>query len=181
MIALVDKLVNYKDKQNPDDYRKGELFIWSMFAFIVVMVVSIPYIAYSGYGGESNMEALTANVTLCIIVVITIFLYTKFGYRVVIVNVINTLGHLSSYGTYDIGGGIYSPEPFFGLVMCAWIFLVGNRASGLFWFTVVILTSGFLYYAEVTGWKNFRADIDKLTPLYHFMNFFWTGAMLALI
>ncbi|MEW6469907.1 MAG: SpoIIE family protein phosphatase [Bacteroidota bacterium] len=178
MKKLVDRLISKKDKENPDSYRKGMLFIYSMFALLGIIVISLPYIAMTGFG---DSEMLYGNIFLAAIITVLVGVYTNYGYRVLIVNLINVFGHMSSIGTYDITGGIFSPDYYFGFIMCAWIFLVGNKSSGLFWFAVLMLTNVFFYYAEVMGWNDFRHDANNLSPAYHLITSLMAAGFLALI
>jgi serine phosphatase RsbU (regulator of sigma subunit) len=172
------QFISEKDRQHPDDYRRGELFIYSMFFFLLLIISCLPYFFITGYGGPIM---LWANIASLGVIAITVWLYKKFGHRLLLVNIFIFLGHSSMLGTYDTGGGVYSVEPYFGLVMCAWIFLVGGKKSGLAWFTIAITTVGFFYYADHAGWKDFRADTLAADNIYYFMSFFFTGTMLALI
>jgi serine phosphatase RsbU (regulator of sigma subunit) len=177
-VTTINNLVSPQDKLNPDDERKGIVFLYSMLVFISLMVVGLPFLLLVGYGGD---DFIVAVITTPLLFFGLIWFYTRYGYRVIIVNLINSLGHLSTFTLYEYSGGIYSSENVFPYMMCAWIFLVGNKWSGYIWFAIVMLTQVFLYFAEINEWHAFLPDMLKLGPEYILANLLSSGMFLCIV
>jgi serine phosphatase RsbU (regulator of sigma subunit) len=176
--TAIDYLVNPKDKQTAETHRKGRFFVISYLLFSLVVFLGQAYLMVTGFGGDT---AFYGNLVLCVVIILTFFLYRYFGQRVLLVNVITVMGYMSNYTTYMDSGGIYSSDLVTGIVVCSWVFLVANKKSGLFWFALTTLTIIFFFIAEVNGWSDFRADAQKVDTTFYFVNYLFGALFLATV
>jgi len=156
---LIDKLINFKDKQNPETNRKGKFFVASFSIFIILGLL------YSSYSFVFNPQLVIGNimnVAFLILLFVLLYLYQKFQIRVLIVNIWTFLMFSVLYDTYQSGGGIFSLDNIWCVIFPCWVFLVANKASGILWFGYAFVYYIFLFYAERMGFKNFRNDISNI-------------------
>ncbi len=179
--SLIEYFVNPKDKLHPDNYRKGKFFIVSTFIFFLFAFAGEFYVLLSDIPKEDVLSAAIGNGILCAFVIATFFIYKNFGKRILLVNIITIMGYMSNIGTYDFSGGIYSSDLATGIVICSWIFLVADKVSGIFWFAVTFCTILFFYFAEINGWKDFRADSVNQGAEYYVFNFAFSAFFLGII
>ncbi|MBK9284663.1 MAG: SpoIIE family protein phosphatase [Sphingobacteriaceae bacterium] len=178
----VDKLIYSKDKDERDTYLKGRYFVYSTLVFFVMALSALPYyfiVGNSKVGGLN--EALIGNLFFCVITIVLLFVYRKYGFRILIVNVLTFLGWVSNFGTYQYAGGLYSADNIWGIVICSWVFLVAGKKSGIAWAVVVAMTLSFYYIADVLHWRDFRADTAKIENTYYFIGYVLAILFIALI
>jgi serine phosphatase RsbU (regulator of sigma subunit) len=175
---IIDYFVNQTDRFTAETHRKGRFFVISLLLFALVVFGGQAYIFASDFGGNA---AFYGNLALCVIVAATFFLYKYYGQRVLLVNLITVMGFTSNYTTYMDSGGIYASDMATGIIICSWVFLVANKKSGLFWFGMCFLTIIFFYVAEINGWRNFRADANKVEAAAYFINFLFGCLFLATV
>lgn len=75
----LENLVYPKERLNPDTFRKGKLFIYSLFFFLALMSLVTPLIALTSE--EQAAFAFLYNGFIALIFVAIVFLYKRFGMR----------------------------------------------------------------------------------------------------
>ena len=110
-----------------------------------------------------------------------LIVYKKFGGRIILVNIIALFGIGGNPGIYEYGGGIYAPDNIWGVIVAAWVFLVADRISGIFWMAAGLILIWFFYYADANHFKDFRSDMEHLQGNHYFFNYFLAGIFLLLI
>jgi serine phosphatase RsbU (regulator of sigma subunit) len=176
--STLDFFVNAQDKLDPEKYRKGRFFVISFALFCCFAFVAQIYLTFFDTGYSSEVVAL--NGIFCVILIGMFFVYKKWNLRVWIVNISTVFGYMSNQQTYEHSGGIYSSDLVNGIVMCAWIFLVANRASGIFWFALTFATITFFYIADAMGLKDFRSEVAT-DGHYPYINFAFCCFFLAFV
>lgn len=175
--GFIEWFIHGRDRLDPDSYRRAQFFVISFLIFFAGCFLGQIFIIL----GNFPMDIVIGNGIMTVLIPTALFLYRRFGGRIVIVNVVSVMGYMSNVGTYDFSGGIYSSDLASGIIISAWIYLVANRISGLFWFGVTLLSITFFYYAEIHGFKDFRGDVMKLAPEYHFFNYIFILLFLLLV
>ncbi len=179
--SYIDKYVYYKDKESPENLLKGRFFVWSTLIFFLLCLFAIPYYAVAQPAQLQSQPLLFAfNILTMICILVLILVYRKFGGRVLIVNILTAFGYLSSWAAYE-NGGIYAPDNMWGLIISCWVFLVANKKSGVIWMILTIVEYIVLYYADIQGWKDFKADAEKIGSVYFFINLILASLFLLLI
>ncbi|MBP9069436.1 MAG: SpoIIE family protein phosphatase [Bacteroidia bacterium] len=177
--STIDYFVNPKDKLDPEKYRKGRFFIISFAIFFVFALVGQFYVMFGNVKYDTGL--IIGNAIFCVMLLCMFFIYKKWNQRILLVNISALMGYTSNFQTYEISGGIYSSDLVNGIVICAWLFLVANRWTGIFWFTITYLTITFLYVAEVMGWHDFKGDLMKTESHYPYLNFGFCCFFLAVV
>lgn len=179
--SFVDKFIYPKDKQDPQTHLKGRFFVWSTILFFVLCASSIVYFPIAQPEETSEqMGMLLFNISFTIGVLGLLFVYRKFGGRIVMVNIITAFGFLGSFAAFN-GGGIYAPDNMWGFLISAWVFLVANRVSGIVWMVLTVLEYIVFYYADVAGWRDFHGSNAKIGSVYYFINLLLGSIYLLLI
>ncbi len=183
---MITRLVNYftysKDSTDPEKAMQGKYFIVSTMIFFGMALLSVPYFFFVVPNEfKEHPEVVYANFFFIFLIIGLMFVYKRYGGRVVIVNIITVMGFGSNMGTYQSTGGIWSSDLIWGLIISSWVFLVANRWSGLFWMVLTLITFILFYYAELNHHKDFIADATKMTAAYPFTNYFLAGVFMLLI
>jgi serine phosphatase RsbU (regulator of sigma subunit) len=176
--STIDYFINTQDKLDPEKYRKGKFFIISFALFTLFALTAQVYLTF--FDTNYDTEVVALNGVFCLILIGMFFIYRKWNLRIWIVNISTVFGYMSNQQTYEHSGGIFSSDLVNGIVMCAWIFLVANRASGIFWFCVTFATITFFYIAESMGLKDFRSHVAT-EGWYPYMNFGFCCFFLAFV
>src|SRR5687768_17574792 len=131
--SFVDRFIYPKDKQDPQNHLKGKFFVWSTLLFFLLCLSAIVYfpISQPQQIGEHKILFIF-NIIFTLSILGLLWIYKKYGGRLIMVNIITGFGFLGSWAAYE-GGGIYAPDNMWGLLISAWVFLVANRKSGIFW------------------------------------------------
>ena len=178
----VDKLIYPKDREDAEAYMKAKFFVGSTIIFVWLCILSIPYfLLVNPEEVAKHPELFYSSIVGTAIISIILFIYKKFGGRVIIVNIIMLFGIGGNPGIYAYNGGIFSPDNIWGIVMSAWVFLVASRSSGYLWMTISIAILTFFYYAEATGQRDFFGDLAHMKGDYFFFNWFLAGIFLLII
>lgn len=179
LASTIDYFVNSKDKLDPEKYRKGRFFVISFAIFFCFALLGQFYVMFGTVKYDSAL--VIGNAIFCFLLLAMFFIYRKWNLRVFLVNISAFMGYTSNWQTYEISGGIYSSDLVNGIVICAWLYLVANRWTGIVWFTITYLTITFMYVAEVMGLKDFKADLIKTDGHYPYMNFGFCCFFLAVV
>lgn len=180
--SIINKFIYHKDKLDPETSLKASFFIGSSFVFFLLCLLSIPYfLILIPEEVEKNPEMFYANFFGAFFTLALLFVYRRFGGRIIIVNLITLFGYGGNPGTYQLNGGIYSPDCIWGIIISAWVFLVANRLSGFIWMGISMATLVFFYYAELNGYRDFFGDLAHLKSDYFFYNYFLAGIFLLII
>jgi|GEM_PF-1223312 len=177
--AFIDKLIFKGDKLLPDTYRKGRFFVLSTLFFIALQVLLLPYFFATV---DLSLEIIVSNFIGLVPVAVAILVYRRYGYRVGLVNMIAALGCIgANITTYYGTGGIYSSDALWGIVICSWIFLVANKITGYAWFFILAVIYVFFFYADMQGFRDFRADAALLPNDYYLANYLLASVFVLLI
>jgi serine phosphatase RsbU (regulator of sigma subunit) len=177
----VDGLIFHKDKQDPESVMRGKFFVGSTLFFFFFVIASIPYFIFLlPEELQEHPEMFYANLIFSPLILLTLYLYKRFGWRIILVNIITVLGFTSNIGTYE-NGGIYSPDNMWGIIISAWVFLVADRKSGYFWMILSLATITYFNYAEGAGDNDFLNDVSKLDADYYYINYLMGGIFLLII
>jgi serine phosphatase RsbU (regulator of sigma subunit) len=178
----VDSYIYHKDRESPELLLKGRFFVYSVTMFFVLCFSAFPYFAISDPGEFGrHPEYFWSNVIMLAMIVAFLLYYRARGHRVLLVDIITFFGWLSTFGTYETTGGIYSPDNIWGIIISGWVFLVGNKRSGVFWFILSALTLTFFYLAEKAGMKDFASVAHGLSAGYFYFNYLLACIFLLLI
>jgi serine phosphatase RsbU (regulator of sigma subunit) len=179
--AFVDNFIYYKDKKDPQNHLKGKFFVWSTLLFFFLCLSAIVYYPITQPALlREQILLFVFNIIFTAGILALILIYKKYGGRVIMVNIITGFGFLGSFAAYN-GGGIFAPDNMWGFLISSWVFLVANRISGIVWMMLTILEYIILYYAELQGWKDFRADLNRIDSVYFFINLLLGSVFLLLI
>jgi serine phosphatase RsbU (regulator of sigma subunit) len=179
--TFVDKFIYPKDKEDPQNRLKGQFFVWSTWILFFLCIVSTIYYPLAQPQMIEDQQLLFVfNIIFTIGILALLFIYKRYGGRVLMVNIITGLGFLGSLVTYE-AGGIYAPDNMWGFLIAAWVFLVANRLSGIVWMLLTISEYILFYYAEVHRWKDFHAVSAKIDSVYFFINLLLGSVFLLLI
>lgn len=179
--SLLLRWIYEGDRKSPDDLRKGKFFVVSMLLFTVMVVFGLMFIAATAGLNVFSEYAFWLNIMVMPFVFSVFFIYRKWGKRILLVNIVTVFGFFTNLGIYQSSGGIYTPENLWGIIISAWVFLVADKKSGFIWFSLTIAFYTFLFYAEVNGFRNFKADLDKFPASYYYSNFFIGAIFLCII
>jgi hypothetical protein len=183
LVQFADRFVYEGDKITPDNYRKGRFFIFSTALFFLLATSGTLSVLTLAEDNSLSASTSASIINICGVVALLLmfFLYRKLGKRILWVNLISLFGWLTNIGVYDVTGGIYSPDNLWGIVISAWIFLVADKISGIIWFVITFFTYVLFLFAELSGWKDFKADAGKLMPDYYMINYGLGCVFLAII
>lgn len=182
MKRIVTYFINPKDAVDPEKEMQARYFIISTLIFFFFTLTSVPYFLLIDTASvREQPEIVFANFCFVLITGGILFVYKRFGGRVLLVNIITLMGYSSNYGTYQTTGGIWASDLVWGLIISAWVFLVANRFSGTIWMMLTMITYCYFYYAELNHEKDFLSDATKMTAAYPFMNYMMAAVFLILI
>lgn len=182
MKHLVNYFINPKDAADPERIMKGTYFIASTIVFFVLLVTSIPYFFIATPNAiDEQPEVVIANMFFIVLALLSLFIYKKYGGRIIMVNLLTAMGFMSNYGTYYTTGGIWASDLVWGLIISAWVFLVADRISGTFWMILTVVTYCIFFYADINHHRDFLADAARMTSYYPFMNYIMAAVFLLLI
>jgi hypothetical protein len=168
--SFIDKLIYQKDKENPQTYLKGQFFVWSTLLFFVLCFSSIIYYPLAApHQIGPQIPLFIFNVIFTAGILALLWVYKKYGGRVIMVNIMTSLGFLGSFAALE-GGGIYAPDNMWGFLISAWVFLVANRISGIIWMVLTVIEYIVFYCLEVQGIRDFHSDAAKTEAVYYFIN-----------
>ncbi|HEY0030954.1 MAG TPA: SpoIIE family protein phosphatase [Bacteroidia bacterium] len=176
-----ERFIFNKDIENPETHMKAKFFVGSLFFFMIMCLVSVPYCLVVLPSGAASRNMLLANMGFVILLICAFPVYKKYGGRVLLVNITTLLGYMGNAATYEASGGIFSVDCVWGIIISSWVFLVANKASGYFWMILTMLTYCFFYYADVKGFHDFRQDLSQFHSDYFFYNYFLAGLFMLLI
>src|ERR1051326_463193 len=176
----IDRFIYPLDKENPDNFRKGRFFLYSVYIIAFLILATTPTLIATTPGSERNV-IYTMNLILLLTLFSFLFIYKKYGKRILLVNILSTSFCLPMIETYHKTGGIYSSDNLNVLVSAAWIFLVADRRSGIAWFLVAFAWWSYLFYAAQTGKHDFPSDFRNMSVGYHYQNFMTAGFFLMVI
>ena len=178
----IDNLIYRKDREDPEKYMKGKFFIGSTFVFALLCIISVPYILVVMPAEiEKHPELFYANLVGIALIILLFIIYKKFGGRIVIANIIALFGVGGNQGIYEYGGGIYAPDNIWGVIVAAWVFLVADRISGIFWMAAGLILIWYFYYADANHFRDFKSDLEHLPSNHYFYNYFLAGVFLLII
>jgi serine phosphatase RsbU (regulator of sigma subunit) len=170
------------DSLDPEKEMKAKYFLVSTFVFTLLITISFPYFFFVvPQELEKHPEIAISNIVFFFLLIAMLFIYRKFGGRILIVNIITFIGYGSNYGTYETNGGIWSSDHVWGFIISAWVFLVADMLSGLVWMLICTVTICFFLYVDLYGWKDFLADLAATTSYYPFFNFLFAILFLTSI
>lgn len=182
MKRLIKYFVNPTDAADPERSMKGVYFVASTFVFFILLLTSIPYFFLVATNALSEQpEVVIANMFFIVLALASLFIYRKFGGRIIMVNLLTVMGFMSNYGTYYTTGGIWASDLVWGLIISAWVFLVADRISGTIWMVLTVVTYCVFFYADINHHRDFMADAVKMTSYYPFMNYIMAAVFLLLI
>lgn len=177
---LLNFLLNAKDASDPERRIQGRYFIASTFIFFLLSLVAIPYFfIVAPEEAKAHPEVAFSNGFFMLLIISTLFIYKKWGGRIILVNVMTALGYTSNYQTYTMNGGIWSVDLVWGLIISAWVFLVADRWSGTVWMIITAATYWLMYAGESSGEHDFLGAVIKHGPEYIISN--WVLAALFLL
>lgn len=177
---FVDKFIFEEDKNDRETYLKGKFFVYSTLVFSLLCFASVPFIiVFKREEIEKHPDIFISNIIISIATLGLILYYKRYGRRVLLVNFLTFLGWTSTFPLYE-ASGIYAPDNIWGILISAWVFLVANKKSGIFWFIISALTLIFLYTADFMQLKDFKSFID-FDSRYYFYSFFLACIFLLLI
>lgn len=172
--------IHASDKTSNDGVRKAIFFISvNLLALVVGITGLLQMINESGW---TNLDVLFANLAGMVVSVVLLFVYRKWGRRVLWLNVIIATVFINlTISIYLKTGGIYSSDLLWLITTSASVYLGANRASGHFWFTLSLLVLLLFFCMELNGVKNFRADSDRMGLAYNFINLFGCAVFLFVV
>ncbi len=179
---IIKYFTNPKDAADPEKAMQARYFVVSVWIFFLLAFVSIPYFyVVAPEQAAEHPEVVVANLFFILVIAAVPFIYRKYGGRVVLVNIITTIGYTSNYQTYEMNGGIWSSDLLWGLIISAWVFLVANRVSGIVWMLLTMLAYIWFYYASITETTDFISAATHMGSAYPFSNYMLGATFLLLI
>ncbi|MBP7808427.1 MAG: SpoIIE family protein phosphatase [Bacteroidia bacterium] len=180
--ALVDKFIYFKDKESSENYLKGKFFVYSTFLFFLLCFSAIPYYALVNPKEINEHPELFVFNLIGLVAVFSFFwIYKKWGKRILLVNIMTFFGWAGNFGTFETTGGIFSADNIWGIIISAWVFLVADKISGIFWFVIIGITLSVFYYCDLHGVRDFRAMTAPLDSSYYFFNYILAVVFMCLI
>lgn len=175
----IDRFINEKERSDPDNFRKGRFFIFSVYLLLVLMTFVTPFLILSV--PSQMIFTLVFNTIVLILLTLVILVYKKFGKRILLANFITALLTVPFFATYDENGGIFSSDNIICILIGAWSFLVADKKSGVIWYLIMFGWWIFLFYANQLHAKDFLSDFNKMGADYHLLNYLSCGIFMLLI
>jgi serine phosphatase RsbU (regulator of sigma subunit) len=179
---FVKYFLNNKDARDPEKAMQGRYFILSTVLFFLLTFLAYPYyILVVPEQIDSNPELFWANLLFSAIIFGLLFVYKKWGLRIILVNIMTSIGFMSNFQTYQLGGALWSTDLMWGIIISAWVFLVADRWSGTFWMFMTMLAYMVMFPYMESSDHDFLADATKMGPSYPLINYLLGAIFLLLI
>lgn len=177
---LIDRLVYEGDKKDPETYWKAKFFVVALVLFALIAVGYMPY--YLSPSADMLPYSKELMIFFILLVFSSFYIYPKYGYRNQLFLVLGTVSGAPSWiSTYYSTGGLYSADGAFSAVMIIFVYFVTNKKIGLISTLLSIAVYAFFYYADISGWHDFKSDVVKQTPEYFFSSIVVSFALAALL
>jgi serine phosphatase RsbU (regulator of sigma subunit) len=171
---FTERFIYHKDKNDPDAHMQGRYFVWSNMAMFLVCLSVIPYYFAAPEVFSENPTALYANIFFLFLIGCIVLIYSKWGGRILWVNLTILLGVGAIDDIYHKTGGIWSSDNIWAITMAAWAFLVAGRTTGLIWMFVALVQIVFLFVAAKLEWHDFKTDLLHFPADMPFFNYLLT-------
>ncbi len=179
---FVAHFLNPKDALDPEKKMQGRYFILSTFLFFLLTFIAVPYYVFLVPAQlADNQGIFWSNIAFSAAIFSLLYVYKKWGLRILLVNVMTVMGYTSNYQTYLFGGGLWSTDLLWGIVISAWVFLVADRWSGTIWIGITIITFIGMHYAMENSDHDFLADATQLGTYYPLFNYVLGAGFILLI
>ena len=167
----IDHFVFSGEKTNPETFRKGRLFVTSIYFILITAILG----GIFGFVRQPQLNATNVTTAVSIAVMcVVLLLYSKSGNRIMFANILCTVFFMAIYGTITPMAGIYASTNVWAIVFSCWMFLIANRTSGLIWFSMSFIAFTLLYYADTTGINNFKEALISEPADFFYYDFLFS-------